>query len=314
MSHQRLQHILTTGHYALPVAIILALICWGIPFVTPAGQTSWISSVIGFLSYAVIGYLLILLNNSFALIRIRASVQTIVYLMLVAACPMIHHLSAEDVATAFYLLALFMLLFSYQQSTVSTQMFYSFLFLGTGSLLYPQLTYFVPLFWIGGYMFQSLSSRSFFAGCLGWLLPYWFLLAYAYLADDMRLFVDLFGELTTFRFIFERGFQPWEAATLLYLFILFAVSSVHDLTNGFQEKMRTRVYMQFFSLLTLFFFLFVVLQPEQTSQMLPFLLINVSLLGGHFLALSDSRSSNWFVIFMLMGLLLLFAFNVWMLL
>jgi hypothetical protein len=311
MNQRRLQQTLISGRYALPLSVALALVCWSISFTLSGQFSSWVSCAIGFLSYTIIGYLLILLNNTFALIHIRASVQTIIYFLLVGACPMIHRMMPEDVASAMYLLGLFVLLYSYQQAYASIQHFYAFLFLGIGSLLYPRLTYFTPLFWVGAYMFQSLSWKSFAAGCLGWLLPYWFLLAYAYLTDDLSLFTAPFGALTDFTPITQRGFVPWEMATLSFLLVLFVVSAAHGLTNNFQEKMRTQVYQQFFMLLTLFFFLYVLIQPIETTRILPFLLINISLLTGHFAVHTNTRASNRFVIGTLVVLLLLFIFNLW---
>jgi hypothetical protein len=56
------------------------------------------------------------------------------------------------------------------------------------------------------------------------------------------------------------------------------------------------------------------LQPAQTFHLLPLLLIGVSILTGHFVVLTNSRASNVFFICALAGLILLFGFNVWMLL
>ena len=40
-----------------------------------------------FILYSVIGYFLIGLNNAFAIIRMRASVQTAIYFLLISVCP-----------------------------------------------------------------------------------------------------------------------------------------------------------------------------------------------------------------------------------
>jgi len=46
------------------------------------------------LLFAGIGYFLIELNNTFAIIRMRASVQTSLYFLLITACPGMHLLYA----------------------------------------------------------------------------------------------------------------------------------------------------------------------------------------------------------------------------
>ena len=112
-----------------------------------------------FILYAVIGYFLIQLNNTFAIIRMRASVQTSVYFLLISVCPSLHMLYAGDLAAASFLVALFFLFKSYQQARPTGSLFHAFVFIGLGSLLFPQLMLFVPIFWIGAYNFQSLQPK-----------------------------------------------------------------------------------------------------------------------------------------------------------
>ena len=99
------------------------------------------------------------LNNTFAIIRMRASVQTSVYFLLISVCPSLHMLYAGDLAAASFLVALFFLFKSYQQARPTGSLFHAFVFIGLGSLLFPQLMLFVPIFWIGAYNFQSLQPK-----------------------------------------------------------------------------------------------------------------------------------------------------------
>ena len=193
-------------------------------------------------------------------------------------------------------------------------LFYSFLFIGAGSLFFPQLTLFIPIFWIGAYSFQALTPKSFFGGLIGWTLPYWFLFGHAYFYGEIELFYQPFIELVTFHPITLWNFPLWEIATLGYLLLLFIVSSVHCLVAGYEDKIRTRSYLHFLIFLTFCIFVYILLQPAQTFHLLPLLLIGVSILTGHFVVLTNSRASNVFFICALAGLILLFGFNVWMLL
>ena len=83
---------------------------------------------------------------------------------------------------------------------------------------------------------------------------------------------------------------------------------------GYEDKIRTRSYLHFLIFLTFCIFVYILLQPAQTFHLLPLLLIGVSILTGHFVVLTNSRASNVFFICALTGLILLFGFNVWMLL
>ena len=172
----------------------------------------------------------------------------------------------------------------------------------------------LPIFWIGAYSFQALTPKSFFGGLIGWTLPYWFLFGHAYFYGEIELFYQPFIELVTFHPITLWNFPLWEIATLGYSFLLFIVSSVHCLVAGYEDKIRTRSYLHFLIFLTFCIFVYILLQPAQTFHLLPLLLIGVSILTGHFVVLTNSRASNVFFICALAGLILLFGFNVWMLL
>lgn len=124
MKSKRLQGLVTAGRWTLPAAIFICTLCWVLtsallPELTmTAGEEggsvlwqsartlllpAWAEHLVSFLIYAAIGYFLIELNNRFSIIRMRASVQTAIYFLLVTVCPEMHLLYAGNVAAiAFY--------------------------------------------------------------------------------------------------------------------------------------------------------------------------------------------------------------------
>ena len=331
MRSKRFQNRVIAGHFTLPTAILISVACWILSAillpemeVRQSGYSlwstfcdfcipAWASRIFCFILYSIIGYFLIGLNNAYAIIRMRASAQTGIYFLLIAACPSLQILYPGDVAAVTFLIALYFLFKSYQQTKPTGTLFNSFLFIGIGSLLFPQLTLFAPIFWLGAYGFQSLHPKSFFASLIGWSVPYWFLLGHAYFYGQMELFYQPFRELTTFQPI-QPNFQPWELATIGYLFLLFIVSAGHCLIAGYEDKIRTRSYLHFLIFLNFCIFVYIGLQPSLSADLLSLLLIGISILTGHLFVLTNSRSSNLFFIFMFVGLFLLFGFNVWTLL
>lgn len=174
-------------------------------------------TVFQFILYSVIGYFLIGLNNAFAIIRMRASVQTGIYFLLISVCPSLHVLYAGDLAAIAFLIALFSC--SRAISIPSLPVIFPHIHIHRNrQSAFPQLTYFAPIFWIGAYNFQSLHTKSFFASLVGWSLPYWFLLGYAYTSGQMDLFYRPFLELVNFHPV-RFNFQPWELATSGYLLL-----------------------------------------------------------------------------------------------
>lgn len=333
MRTKSLQSQVTAGRFTLPVVILICTACWLltsllVPALAPNpgsyplwqsirewGLPLWAMKGISFVLYAIIGYFLIEINNTFAIIRMRASVQTSLYFLLITVCPGLHQLYAGDVAAIAFLLSLYFLLRSYQLPKPEACLFHSFVFIGAGSILFPQLTFFVPIWLIGAYNFQSFSFRSFCAAVVGWALPYWFLLGHAFYYGQMELFYAPFIELGTFQPIgFPEDLPLWEAVTLGYIFILFIVSVVHCLATGYQDKIRTRSYLYFLIFLCFCLFTFILLQPTHSIDLLSLLLVVASILLGHLFALTNSRPWNWFFIGSMVGLILLYIFNLWMLL
>lgn len=336
MRNKKLQNQVTAGRFTLPVVILICTLCWvSTYFLFPDLMTAptqenlssfwqsardfllpgWAERIVSFLVYAVIGYFLIELNNQFGIIRMRASMQTAIYFLLVTVCPEMHLLYAGDIAALAFLISIYFLFKSYQQSRAAGYLFYSFLFIGAGSILFPQLTVLSVLWLFEAYRFQALTPRSFCGALLGWILPYWMLFGHAFFYNEMELFYRPFIELTTFGDVFNlQILQTWELAVLGYLLVLFIVSAVHCIAAGFEDKIRTRAYLQFLIDLTIFLFLLIAIQPNYCSDLLPLLMISCSILIGHFFVLTNSKSSNVFFIVSLVSLILLFAFNIWTLL
>lgn len=336
MRNKSLQSQVTTGRLTLPVVILICALCWVLTyFLFPdsiASTTSkdsssflqstrdlplpgWAERIISFLVCAIIGYFLIELNNQFSIIRMRASMQTAIYFLLVTVCPGMHLLYIGDIVALGSLISIYFLFKSYQQAQAAGYLFYSFFFIGAGSILFPQLTILSVLWLLESYRFRSLTPRSFCGALLGWTLPYWMLFGHAFFYNEMELFYRPFNQLLTFGEVFHLPIlQPWELAILGYLLVMFIVSAVHCVAAGFEDKIRTRAYLQFLIDLTLFLFLLIALQPIYCSALLPLLIISSSILIGHFFVLTNSKSSNVFFIISLVGLILLFAFNIWTLL
>ena len=258
MRNKKLQNQVTAGRFTLPVVILICTLCWvSTYFLFPDLMTAptqenlssfwqsardfllpgWAERIVSFLVYAVIGYFLIELNNQFGIIRMRASMQTAIYFLLVTACPEMHLLYAGDIAALAFLISIYFLFKSYQQSRAAGYLFYSFLFIGAGSILFPQLTVLSVLWLFEAYRFQALTPRSFCGALLGWMLPYWMLFGHAFFYNEMELFYRPFIELTTFGDVFNlQILQTWELAVLGYLLVLFIVSAVHCIAAGFEDK------------------------------------------------------------------------------
>lgn len=328
---KRIQQKITTGKFVLPVVILLSTFIWlGVCFIKPIAVFSqssspvWqllepfflgktVSLLINFFLYACIGYLLIELNNAFTIIRLRASIQTSLFFIVVCACPELYSLQMGSVSALCMVASTYFLFQSYQHARPSGVIFYSWMFLGLGSLMFPQLLFLIPLYLIGAYNFQSLNAKSFFAGLIGLMAPFWFLLGYAFSFNQMGMFYHPFKELGTFMPVNILVLKGWQIVTLSYISLAFIVAVTHSIINGWQDKIRTRAYINFFSLMGVCLIALIILQPQHFIKIFPLLLVCYSFLAGHFFALTRSRGSNIFFIFSVIGLIALLTYNLWML-
>jgi len=279
-----------------------------LPFELP----HWISWGVSFILYIFTGYLLIALNNAFSLIRIRASIQSAIFFLLIGICPSLHLLYTGSILPVPILFSLYFLFRSYQNHKASADLFYSFCFLGISCLLQPFLMWFIPVWFLGAYNMQSLTPKSLFAGLTGWFFPFWFLLGHAYFYGEMELFYRPFQQLTTFypiRDFLAISLSQW--IILGYLLLIYIVSIIHILVKGYQDKIRTRSYLHYLMMLILCIYLSIVLQPIWLPDLLPVLMALTSILAAHFFVLSNNRGSNIFFIASVIGLGLIFGYNIW---
>ena len=94
MRSQRFQNRVTAGRFTLPAAILISVACWILSAILlpdleirkgnyplwdifySSCIPTWGTRLFSFILYSVIGYFLIGLNNAFAIIRMRASVDS----------------------------------------------------------------------------------------------------------------------------------------------------------------------------------------------------------------------------------------------
>lgn len=321
------QQLITTGRFTLPIATFFAIICWIVVYIfipeLPPQETSysiwqkvapelprWGERLLGLLCTLVIGYFLIYLNNTYLLIRRRASVQTSIYLLFISACPLLHASYPAGIAAFMLLLAMHNLFKCYQYQHTVGYVLNSFVFLGLGSLIIPQYTFFALVFLIGVSSICGLGIKNFLAAILGWSIPYLFLVTYAYYTNQMHLFCQPFIELTTFQSFNIENLYNRQWVTPLYFFIVFLVTGINTLVNKNKDKLSTRVYLRFIILLIFSIFIYIFLQPMHAIGLFTFLLAGISIVAAHFFVLTNGKASNLFFIGVVIGLILLFGFNI----
>ena len=194
-ARNRFQYQVATGRLTLPVAVILTLAAWAFSSVH-----DWLN-IGSLLAFGVAAYLLLETETKFALIRTRTTLPAASFLLLYAAMVFLHEASMSCVLPALFILMLLNLFKSYESTHAPGYLFQSFLFFGLGSLLLPPLAWITPLLYIHTISLRALNARSFFAGIMGFTLPYWFLFAYFVWTDNVTGIYPYLTQLVLFQII-----------------------------------------------------------------------------------------------------------------
>lgn len=305
MDYNKLQTRVASGKFTFPVVAFVCLLLW---IFTSGGWQEGVSM----LACALVAYLLTELNTTFTLIRTRTTLHVSSYIFLLTLCLFLHPLHTDTFVPLLFLLAIFQLFGSYEAPQAPVHIFHCFLFIGLGSLLFPKLVCFVPLFLVGMGSFRSLSPRSFFAGIIGLSTPYWFLFGYALYTDRMEAFCRPLQEMIAFAPI-RYGILDAEQLVFGGIIVLFsAVSSICYLHTSYLDKVRTRLFLLFLVSVEVWNCLLGVLQPQHFNVLMQIQILIGSIFMAHLFALSRTRFAGIFFMVTFVVLIVWTVYNVWM--
>lgn len=277
------------------------------------GLAPAVSCIAGFLCSVATGLILTGIDRVHTIIRKRSLAPASLFLLLMTCTPQLYPLSRGLAAAPFLLLDTYCLMGSFQKESSQTNLFHAFLLLGTGSLVYPKLTWLAPLFLVGAVIFMSLNVRSLFAAILGWALPFWMLFFFALLSQDLSMFYAPFRELVRFQAL-GASYPAWQLLLFALLQIALIASILYKISAKYEDKVRARTFLAFLTLLSIALSLCAVLQPSDGADILPLACAPVSLLMGHYVTLAGNKGDSVFVLFMLLALVTVYFVNVWMIL
>lgn len=304
MQESRLIKHITTGTFTLPATALAVCALWLIGGF--ADGRSWA----GLAATGLTAYLLMELNNRNALLRVRSRMVSVTYLALTAACPALHGWDTAMVPALCLVAAYFPLFGAYQQKQTAAYVFHAFALISAGSLCYPPLLLFLPVFcFCLAAQLRALSWRSFWAGVAGAALPYWFVLALAVWRGNFPAVFEPMAEAFHFEAPRYAGLELWQAAAGAFVGVLSLTGIVHLLRKAYNDKIRTRMLLYAITVTEIFLLAATALQPQHFEVLFRLLTVNSAPLIAHYLTLARSRRMTlWFVGWLVM-LAALFIFN-----
>lgn len=272
-------------------------------------QNLWIQ----FACFGVTSYLMMVLNNQNALIRIYSRMVSCAFLILsCAACFLITDIRGG--LMQLLVVAAYLILFqSYQNRQAIGIAYYGFLMLGLASLACPHILYFIPLIWLlMATNLLALSCRTWFASLLGLLTPYWFICGWLAYQHDFSPLIAHFLPLVEFQFpIRHTSLGMNVLMTCGVLAICTVTGIIHFIRKSSYDSIRIRLLYGFFIWMNLFAFALLAFQPQHYDILLRIIIINTAPLIAHFLALTSTKITN--IAFMVLTALILFVTvcNIW---
>lgn len=277
--------------------------------------TLTISNRLQFLICFSLGFIASLSLNSFnhrySIIRERTTLMGSLFMLIYSALPFLHRQPIPVLTFLLVLWAVYAIFSCYTSSKPQRPVYWAFLLVALASFLFPQILYFAPIFYFGVWQSQTFTFRSFFAGLLGLATPYWFLLSYSLLFNDISVFLFPFQSLVQFHTfnIQEITSLQWMSLAFLVLFVLPAF--VHFFFTLYINSIQSRKHLVFLLVLELTFFFFLCLQPFYFDVMYMLQLLGFSFMFVRFVVVSKTRLTNILFLFSFIILLMLALFMLW---
>ena len=268
-----------------------------------------------FACFVVSTYLMVELNNSNALIRIYSRMMSCSYILLVCMSPFLFH-STSTMLLSICTIATFIALFiTYQDKQSMGWTFYGFTSLGIASVIDVRMLYFAPVLWVAMVFYlRSMTLRTFLTSIFGLLCPYWFLSLYLIYTDDFTPAIEHFSQLARFGRVADITGLPLNVLLSTgFTFILGVTGIVHYVRNRINDKTRTRMLFNTFILVDIASMVFIILQPQLSMPLLTMMIITTSPLIAHFIALTDTRITNWSFMAIVLAVLSLTLINIFQL-
>lgn len=302
---KRLQNRISESRSLLPVMAAYGVVVWMAYGLLKDGL--WPQ----FLLFAMTAYLMVELNNRYALIRIFSRMVSAAYIMLSCASCFLFA-SVADGAVGLCMVAGFVAFFhTYQDPDATGWTYHTFLFMAVASLFDVGSLLLVPIVWLlMATSLMSMSPKTFAASLLGVLTPYWFwALGCFYFHDFSPLAAHVedlwhFGPVADF-YAVDLG----RIMTLALVAVLAIVGIVHYMLSRINDKIRVRNMHDCFILTAMVTLLIIILQPQRFDLLLRVLIISTSPLIAHFVALTRTRLTNAAFILIAAGALALTAYN-----
>ena len=191
----------------------------------------------------------------------------------------------------FSLMSFFPLFAAYQQPNPLLT-FISLMLVSVASLVFPKLLWLVPVYWFIQAYIRAFSFRCCIASILAVMLPYWFYGGIAVLTGSLADFIVHCQEIISFRMYDYTQLEILDLILYSFVLLLFVTGTIDFYLHQYMDKTRTRIIYNSLIIYGIIIAIWIGIQPQYFSTLLPILLLATSIIFGHFFTLTHTRFSH----------------------
>ncbi|MCC8134614.1 MAG: hypothetical protein LIP04_14345 [Tannerellaceae bacterium] len=270
-----------------------------------------ITYLTGFLLMAGGAFMIHRANFVLMLIREKTYLPFALYMLLISTNPDFFPLTATSAGIFCLILSIYQLFVSYHMPDATSRVFNITFIIGTGSLLWVHILWFIPLCWYGMYTFKIWNIRTFLASLLGVGTVYWFLLGWCVWTRDFTPFTVPFPTLLKVGMLSftDVGWIHWIG--LLYVSILTLIASGNIITHDYADALRTRQFLWFLIVFVVLAFLLFLSYGQESDEFLGVACLPASILLAHFFTLTHRKIVFWIYHFSVVLFVILIFVRLW---
>lgn len=300
------QNKVSESSFTLPIVAILVVLASVAVVIFSHGD--WMS--LPLMAFSTVAMLE--MNNRNLLLRIRSRMVSTTFLLLTMMCGWVN----ADWHIAFIQMCFvgfsFLALLTTQDRSSAGRIFYAFLFLSAGSMIWQGLLWLLPfllfLFVVPLYAFSSKTISAFIMALLLPYLLYALYLIYNNIGDYEMLADNVLPKLSTDVFLDYTCVTIGVTLNYTVLVLLTILGTIHFIHKAYMDKIRTRICYHFFISFAWIIIVFAAVAPVYAQYLLPILCVPLAPLLAHYLALTSSKLTNisFFVIISIILLVTIF--------
>ena len=281
---KRIQNKVAESRRTLAVTVLYGIAVWLLAGLEK--ENWWIQAA----CFAISVFLMMEINNQNLLIRIYSRMVSASFIALFCAAAFLFPSMPGAIMQLCVITSLLLLYGTYQDKASPGKTFYLFFCLSLASTLDIHVLYYIPVVWLlMATTVYSLGWRTFFAS----------------------LMLEHLSELVVLQPIDYTVFDIPRILYLAFLLILFITGTVHFVRTSHNDKIRVRQVYYSFIALTIISYIFLALQPTLYDMVIRMLIITISPLIAHFIALTHTKITNIAFLVMIGAVLILTGMNLW---